>query len=642
MNNLTIKNKLILLIGVGILFNLILAISGYVSNATISSNVTEISQNTDVLQNKVIKLNNLTTELKFEVTTAKSLVLGLIVEKKSIEDDPQYAKSKANIKKLLESMAKAVADDKKLSEDVKDLGKKSIAYFLILESLQEELNDDYGTGLEILNEDIKPIEKEFSDTLDTFVKQSMSNFNNKIKDISSNIHHTEEEVTASIAMSVIFSLLAIGSTFLLGYIIMTSITKGIISFQSGLLNFFAYLNKETTDAKLLDQSSKDEIGHMAEVVNTNIEKIKRGIEEDRVFIDNTRKVMGRVANGYLSEHINAQTHNPSLQELKQTINEALTNLKTTFTTMNQTLEEYCNYNYTKELKVANIESNSILDALVKDINKLKNAITTMLIENKTNGLTLDESSTILLKNVDILNRNSNQAAAALEETAAALEQVTSNIANNTQTVMKMASLANSVTKSANDGQQLATKTTEAMDDINHEVNSINEAIAIIDQISFQTNILSLNAAVEAATAGESGKGFAVVAGEVRNLANRSSEAANEIKRLVSSAIEKANIGKQISDQMISGYTELNSNISHTINLIKDVEMASKEQLTGINQINDAVNSLDRQTQQNASIASETHNIAVVTDEIAKLVVSDTDSKEFAGKREVKAKKFSSK
>jgi methyl-accepting chemotaxis protein len=637
MEKLTIKMKLILLIAVGILFNIILALSGYTSNATVSNNVEEISKNTDILQKKVIVMNNLTTDLKFEVTTAKSLVLGLIVEKKSIEDSSEYSKSKQNVKELLGKIGEQTKGDKKLEADVATLTKKSIAYFLILESLQEELNDDYSVGLEVLNEDIKPIEKDFNDTLDKFVVQSMKTFNDKINDISSNIHHTDEEVKSSIVISVIVSLLAIGLSLVLGMFIMQNITNSISSFQSGLLNFFAYLNREVSSVKSLNESSQDEIGDMAKIVNINMEKIKKGVEEDRIFLDNTKNVMSRVSNGYLSVTIDATTSNHSLIELRNTINEALQNLKNTFNSMNHTLEEYCNYNYTEELKVENIEQNDVLDTLIKDINKLKNAITTMLVENKANGLTLNESSTVLLKNVDILNKNSNQAAAALEETAAALEQVTSNISNNTSNVIKMAQLASSVTNSAQDGQDLANETTKAMDEINYEVNAITEAIAIIDQISFQTNILSLNAAVEAATAGEAGKGFAVVAGEVRNLATRSSDAANEIKALVSNATQKANNGKNIADRMIVGYRELNVNISQTIELIKNVEMASKEQLTGINQINDAVTSLDRQTQQNASIANETHSIALVTDEIAKLIVNDTETKQFSGKSTVQAK-----
>jgi methyl-accepting chemotaxis protein len=176
-----------------------------------------------------------------------------------------------------------------------------------------------------------------------------------------------------------------------------------------------------------------------------------------------------------------------------------------------------------------------------------------------------------------------------------------------------------------------------MDDINVEVTSIKEAISVIDQIAFQTNILSLNAAVEAATAGEAGKGFAVVAGEVRNLASRSAEAANEIKVLVENATHKADDGKNIADEMIEGYNHLNDSITKTLNLISGVEIASKEQLGGIEQINTAVTELDQQTQQNANVANMTKDIAVQTQSIAYEIADDTNQKEFIGKDEVKAK-----
>ena len=110
------------------------------------------------------------------------------------------------------------------------------------------------------------------------------------------------------------------------------------------------------------------------------------------------------------------------------------------------------------------------------------------------------------------------------------------------------------------------------------------------------------------------------------------------KTIVENATRKANDGKEIANHMISGYKGLNENISQTINLIKDIEMSSKEQLSGIEQINDAVNQLDRQTQQNANIASQAHDVAIITDEIAKLVVSNANAKEFIGKNEVKAKR----
>ena len=177
-----------------------------------------------------------------------------------------------------------------------------------------------------------------------------------------------------------------------------------------------------------------------------------------------------------------------------------------------------------------------------------------------------------------------------------------------------------------------------MDEINDKVHLINDSIDIIDQIAFQTNILSLNAAVEAATAGEAGKGFAVVAAEVRNLASRSADAAKEIKDLVTKANEKANEGKQITDAMIEGYSNLSSNINSTITLIKEATESSKEQQKAIEQINQSVQDLDSKTQLNAVIAQETYTIAIQSDEIAKGILQNVNEKEFIGKDSIKIDK----
>jgi methyl-accepting chemotaxis protein len=215
-----------------------------------------------------------------------------------------------------------------------------------------------------------------------------------------------------------------------------------------------------------------------------------------------------------------------------------------------------------------------------------------------------------------LSNSSNAQAASLEETAAAVEEVTSTISSTTENTSKMSVYAKEVTKSADEGKQLAVQTATSMDEINEQVTSINDAITVIDQIAFQTNILSLNAAVEAATAGEAGKGFAVVAQEVRNLASRSAEAAKEIKDLVQNATLKASEGKKISANMIDGYTKLNENIDITIELIDHVTNASKEQYEAMNQINDAITSLDKSTQQNASEAANISEMARVNEELA--------------------------
>ena len=421
-------------------------------------------------------------------------------------------------------------------------------------------------------------------------------------------------------------------------LIIKDITSSLADFKNGLLLFFDYLNKKTSNVSLLKDDSEDEFGEMAAFVNINIKQIEKTLIQDIALIEEAKVVMSRVNNGWYSQIIEKSTSNDSLEEFKNNVNNMIKSTRDRFSEVDLILEHYSNHNYLPKLNMkADDEKGGVFERLVVGINTLQNSITQMLIENKSNGLTLEKSSNILLENVDILNISSNEAAASLEETAAAIEEITSNIRNNTENISKMATYSNSVTKSASEGGNLATKTTQAMDEINSQVNLINDAISVIDQIAFQTNILSLNAAVEAATAGEAGRGFAVVAQEVRNLASRSAEAAREIKTIVENAKNKADEGKDIANNMIDGYKELNENIQQTINLISDIQNASKEQLLGIEQINDAVTQLDQQTQKNAAVASQAHDVSVITDKIAKLVVSNANAKEFEGKNNIRAK-----
>jgi methyl-accepting chemotaxis protein len=445
------------------------------------------------------------------------------------------------------------------------------------------------------------------------------------------IDKSNNTLTISIILGLIGAIIGI----IIGILLTKQITNSLENFKDGLLSFFAYLNRETANVSMLNDKASDEFGDMAKVVNQNIEKTQKGIEEDRKLIDETIAVLSEFEQGDLCQRLDLEVSNPALMQLKDVLNKMADNLENNIDNVLHIIEEYSSYHYLNKISTKNLKEHLL--KLANGVNTLGDSITEMLLENKVNGLTLDESSNILLANVDKLNISSNEAATSLEETAAALEEITSNIRNNTQNIQKMARYSNEVTASSAAGEKLASQTTLAMDEINVQVNSINEAITVIDQIAFQTNILSLNAAVEAATAGEAGKGFAVVAAEVRNLASRSAEAAREIKTIVENATQKANYGKEIATNMIDGYKQLNENINQTINLISDIEMSSKEQLSGIEQINDAVNSLDRQTQQNAAVASQTHDVAVLTDQIAKLVVSDTDSKEFKGRSEAKAK-----
>ncbi|WP_198305983.1 methyl-accepting chemotaxis protein [Arcobacter vandammei] len=435
----------------------------------------------------------------------------------------------------------------------------------------------------------------------------------------------------------LIGIFAISIFILISIFISNNIIKSLGNFKAGLLSFFNFLNRKSDNVMTLDDSSKDEFGEMAKLINENIDIVQDTIEKDNELIDEAKAVMIRVRNGWYSQTIDKSTPNNSLNEFKNELNDMINHTKDRFVHINEVLASYSNYDYRPVLELGkDDEEGGVLEKMITGINTLQAAISTMLKDSLGSGVRLEDSSKILIQNVNTLNTSANEAAASLEETAAALEEITSTVVNNTNNVLKMQDYSNQVSNSAKTGQGMARNTAIAMEEITNQVNNINEAIAVIDQIAFQTNILSLNAAVEAATAGEAGKGFAVVAGEVRNLASRSAEAAKEIKNIVEIATSKAQEGKNISDSMIKGYEDLLSNIEKSASMIVEISNASKEQQSGISQINDAVTMLDQQTQQNAAIAARTHEIANDTDAISKHIVQDVMEKSFLGKDEVVA------
>ncbi|MDD2886463.1 MAG: methyl-accepting chemotaxis protein [Aliarcobacter sp.] len=544
-----------------------------------------------------------------------------------------------NAKKVVDNFAKLDKEVLELKSKV-SLQKNKDLCDEILSSSQNYVNDFKAVAtMKISNNKSGGEEPADMKASITRMVQTGATLESKINEINQSATQLKEEAHSSLNTTLVaLAIIAIIIFILFSLFISSIVVKSLSDFKEGLISFFDYLNRKTTSVILLEDKTKDEFGEMAIFVNENIKQIEKTLNQDVALIEEAKVVMTRVNNGWYGQFIEKSTANASLEEFKNNVNKMIESTRNRFAEVDELLEKYAKLNYIETLTMhPNDEHGGVFERLVVGINTLQNSITQMLVENKTNGLTLDESSNILLVNVDKLNQSSNEAAASLEETAAAIEEITSNIRNNTENITKMAMLSNEVTASASQGEKLANQTTVSMDEINTQVNAINDAISVIDQIAFQTNILSLNAAVEAATAGEAGKGFAVVAAEVRNLASRSAEAAKEIKTIVENATKKANDGKLIAGNMIEGYKQLNQNITHTINLISDIQNASKEQLLGIEQINDAVNQLDQQTQQNAAVASQTHDVAVLTDQIAKLVVSNADEKEFKGKNDVKAK-----
>jgi len=213
------------------------------------------------------------------------------------------------------------------------------------------------------------------------------------------------------------------------------------------------------------------------------------------------------------------------------------------------------------------------------------------------------SSEIATGNHD-LSARTEQAASSLQETASSMEHLTHNVGQAADTAQQANQLAGSASRAAQHGSDVVTQVVSNMDQITSASRKIADIISVIDGIAFQTNILALNAAVEAARAGEQGRGFAVVASEVRNLAQRSANAAKEIKTLIGASVETVESGSRLAGDAGQAMQEILQSVQRVTDLMAEISAATSEQRDGIGQVNSAVSHLDQMTQQNAALVEQ--------------------------------------
>lgn len=308
-----------------------------------------------------------------------------------------------------------------------------------------------------------------------------------------------------------------------------------------------------------------------------------------------------IKSGDLTTRINMDDKQGSAKTLSSAVNELTDVIESVFNDINGVIESMADGDLTRGITN---EYQGIYNECKNNINSTITKLSSFIVQIKDAADFIESSSQEMAAGNNNLSNRAEQQATNLEQTAASMEQLYSTVKNNTQKTIQATEFVKSASQVAQKGGEVVKSAIDAMLEINTSSNNIAEIISVIDEIAFQTNLLALNAAVEAARAGEHGRGFAVVATEVRNLAQRSAQAAQQSNGLIQNSVEKVRTGSAFVNETGATLNEIVASVEKVGAIVTNIANASSEQSAGIDQVNQSINQMDEMTQQNAALAEQ--------------------------------------